>query len=484
MDLNIIRLITKYKTEVEILVPGFIGGQNWKLTNLNGITVLFGKNGSGKSVLLRQLRDTSHETIHYIIPERTGNLTFEASYLAQETSSEQRRAHSTTNFIDGYRQRIITRIQGYFLSRGAARVEKLPGNPEELESLLKLLLADFEITLRGETPPYIIKRLSNGQEVTDISQLSSGEAQLLTIALDILTIGAMWDIQNKDCRILLIDEPDAHLHPDLQVRLADFIMLVANKFKIQVIISTHSTTLLSALGQFGKESCSVIYLSRQKRDFQAEIFSENLKQLSACLGGHLLMGPLFGSPLLLVEGDDDYRVWSQVPRGGFLNLAVLPSNGEEIKIYQKLLEKIFASISEIKLMGHALLDGDKGLPIANEYNTQNYIKYIKLNCHECENLFLCDEILADLGITWDQAKEKLNQNADQYGNKAGQIKAVSNCDKRSIDIKLVINEISKILDSKNVHWTTRIGNKLGKGKPSGQLADFLGEQVVNSIWTQ
>ncbi len=54
------------------------------------------------------------------------------------------------------------------------------------------------------------------------------------------------------------------------------------------------------------------------------------------------MGPLFGSPILLVEGDDDYRIWSQVPRHHIVNLAVIPSNGDEIKHYQKTLESIFS----------------------------------------------------------------------------------------------------------------------------------------------
>lgn len=474
--------MTIHSDNINIGRPSHLGGGSWGLTGLTNITVLFGKNGSGKSILLRAWRDTDVPNIHYIIPERIGTLEFQPNFMAEQINPQQRKDRSTTNFSDSYRQQIISRIQGYFISRGASRTNELKGNPNELEELLTSLLPDFTISLRGQNPPYLLKRLSNGEEITNINALSSGESQLLTIALDVLTISAIWDIEEKAKRIILIDEPDAHLHPDLQVRFADFLIGVTKKFKIQFVVATHSTTLLSALGQFGNDKTSVIYLLKAQSNYVAQKFSDNLKELSACLGGHVLMGPLFGAPLLLVEGDDDYRVWSQVPRHGQINLAVIPCNGDEIKNYQKLLEKLFASISEPKILGHSLLDGDKGLPQPNENSTQNYIKFIKLDCHECENLFLTNEVLTTLGLTWEQAKEKLTADASNYGNKKEIIESLVAADRKTFDVKRIINEVGKILDNKNVHWTTRLGNKLGKERPTGQLAEFLGEQVVNSLW--
>ena len=61
-------------------------------------------------------------------------------------------------------------------------------------------------------------------------------------------------------------------------------------------------------------------------------FDNYLKKLSSVLGGHALVGPLFGAPLLLVEGDDDHRIWSHVPRQPEHKeiFAVLPCDGDEI----------------------------------------------------------------------------------------------------------------------------------------------------------
>ena len=33
-----------------------------------------------------------------------------------------------------------------------------------------------------------------------------------------------------------------------------------------------------------------------------------------------------------------------------------------------------------------------------------YIRYLQLACHESENLYLSDEVLSDMGTTWNEAK--------------------------------------------------------------------------------
>ncbi len=470
-----------YEQSVEI--PSPLGGQ-WRLRKLTELTVLFGKNGSGKSLLLRSWRDAHVRVAHYVIPERSGDIGFNPSYMQEQLDPNQRRDRFSRNYFSEYRQSIVSRVQGYFLARGSTRGEQLPGDPAEIESLLNQLLPDFVVGIHGANPPYKLTRFGSEQIVTSVDQLSSGEAQLLTIGLDILTMAAIWDIENASQRLLLIDEPDAHIHPDLQARFADFLVRTATRFKLQVVVATHSTTLLSALGQFGGTKTSVIYLDRMKEEFVASPFTAILKELASCLGGHVLMGTLFGVPLLLVEGDDDYRIWSQVPRHHVVNFAVIPCEGEEIKTYQKTLEGILGSIRDtsIEPVGYALLDGDKGLPMVNENNTQKHIRFLKLNCHEAENLFLTDEVLAQLNLNWTDAVAKIVSGSSGCGNKAEILASATSWDRQWSDIKNLINEISRILDPKNVHWTIRVGTAIGRNVPTGQLASFLGEDVLEALW--
>jgi predicted ATPase len=470
----------------EISVPRLqpLGGNFWNLSGMSPVTVLFGKNGSGKSLFLRGWRDLHPEEIHYVIPERTGEISFEPSYLQQQIDTKQRQEQGRRNFLREYRQHILARVQAYFIARGASHTQQLEGDPTVLEQLLAMLLPDFAVELVGKNPPYALKRLANDESVGGIDELSSGEAQLLTLGLDILTMAGIWEIQKPAKRLLLIDEPDAHIHPDLQVRFADFIIQVADKFSLQIVVATHSTTLLSALGQFGADQCGIVYFDRIHSDFVPQPFTTALKEIAACLGGHALMGPLFGAPILLVEGDDDYRIWSQVPRHHVTSFSVIPCHGEEIYTYQAALEKVFAALRENTgtPAGFALLDGDKSLPGASAGQPQNHIKFIKLDCHEAENLYLTDEVLQQIGTNWTDAANAIEAAAPSHGSKAGVLLNAQHWNRMNEDLKEVIAEVSLAIDQKHVHWTQRVGVSLGRIKPTEQLATFLGPAVIAELW--
>ena len=460
--------------------PGFLGGGQWELTGLHPINLIFGRNGSGKSMLLRKLRDRDSATRHYIVPERSGEISFDANLIVEVIEAARRSSHSQGNFAANYRQQIITRIQAYYTRRGTKRVAEIKHDPDDLLKAMSLILPDFTVRVKSETPFYDLRRSKDDATVTSVSNLSSGESQLLSLGLDIITIIGIWELDGQAKRVLLIDEPDAHIHPDLQIKLADFLCHIERTHNVQVFIATHSTTLLAALGQFAREKLGIIYVMPDRNRLASERYTQVAKELASLLGGHLLMGPLFGAPIMLVEGDDDYRVWVQVARSGQVNLCVLPCNGDEIKAYQKTLERMFTALSETtELRGLALVDGDKypaGAPAAK------YVPFVRLNCHEAENLYLSDEVLRELGCDWTAAREKIRGAASGFGAKEAALRSVVDADRRSADLKAVIAQVAEILDPKQLLWTVRVGKLLGRGRPTGMLADFLGAELMSHIW--
>ncbi|MEO6536772.1 MAG: AAA family ATPase [Candidatus Paceibacterota bacterium] len=476
-----------YFQEQEIGRPNHVGGGGiWRLRNLTDITVLFGKNGAGKSHLLRNFRDMSPAGSHYTSPERSGDINSDMGLMQQEMDSGSRTGRRNTNQSAQFRQEVMSRIPALLM-----RMASIPGGTalsnakEEILESLHLLLPEFNFRIVPENGTLQIARGATGEVVSSVNLLSSGEAEILALALDLLTICCMWQLDAAlPTKVLLIDEPDTHLHPDLQQHLAEFLVRLVQKYEVQMVVSTHSTTLLSALGFYGQEETSVIYLNNTVEIQTAIPFDETLQELATCLGGHALMGPLFGAPILLVEGDDDYKIWSQVPRHGKVRFAVIPSNGDEIYSYQQALEKVFTSLrSTPGISGYALLDGDKIVPTPSATHPQDRVQYLGMVCHEAENLYLTNEILAALGYAdWETACVRIRAEATNYGSIRTQLEACGEWNREQEDLKGLIGALSKILDPNGADWAIRVGKYLGTNRPSGQVGNFLGLGVVNALW--
>lgn len=474
-----------YEKSFTIDRPQHLGSGKWVLENITDITILFGRNGSGKSQLLRLLRDQDPQSRHYASPERGGEIRHDPGHTEQEFDFSQRANKRKYNFAPTYREEVISRIGTYLRKRGNIRTRSVKMNPEELEKFVSLLLPNFQFSIPNDGALiFKMKRLiPNEQDISSVNDLSSGEAEVFTLALDLLTMSAIWVLEDKEKRFFLIDEPDTHLHPELQQHLAKFLLELVKKFKVQLLIATHSTTLLSALGSYGGDKTSIIYLNNSQEEQKAIRFDKELKVLTACLGGHALMGPLFSFPLLLVEGDDDYKIWSEAVRHYNLNLSVIPCEGSRMEKYKKKLESLFASMlgQPTKPSAFVIKDKDESEELTHD-QSQLHVRTLKLNCRESENLYLTDKILEKIGTSWDQIKTKIQSDAQNFGNKSQKLLSLVSAERRDVDLKGLMDQLTTIIDPKRVDWRIRIGQVMGASRPDGELKEFLGENILNAFW--
>ncbi|MCY1160530.1 DNA replication and repair protein RecF [compost metagenome] len=140
---------------------------------------------------------------------------------------------------------------------------------------------------------------AEADQFRDLCQNSLGYNNLLYIA----SILAELALTKKESlyRLLLIEEPEAHLHPQLQVRLLDHLETVANDHNVQVIVTTHSTVLASSV-----KLDKIIHLTRHENP-QATALAEcglapnNLSFLNRWLD-ITKSNLLFASGVILVEG--------------------------------------------------------------------------------------------------------------------------------------------------------------------------------------
>jgi hypothetical protein len=125
------------------------------------------------------LRDNDRANSHYIVPERSGEITFDSGLIAQVIDAVSRSNISQCNFSSNYREQIVTRIQAYYTRRGTKPVALTKHDPSELLKAMALVLPDFTVGVKAETPFYDLKRTRDSATVSGVNELSSGESQLL-----------------------------------------------------------------------------------------------------------------------------------------------------------------------------------------------------------------------------------------------------------------------------------------------------------------
>lgn len=90
-----------------------------------------------------------------------------------------------------------------------------------------------------------------GQEVTyrSLEENSLGYNNLIylaTVLAELINIKEIGADQQGFLKILLIEEPEAHLHPQLQIKLLKYLQNETKNSNIQIIVTTHSSVLASA----------------------------------------------------------------------------------------------------------------------------------------------------------------------------------------------------------------------------------------------
>lgn len=98
--------------------------------------------------------------------------------------------------------------------------------------------------------------LDKAELFRDLDQNSLGYNNLLYLAT-VLAEFSYKSVEQEYLKLLLIEEPEAHLHPQLQIRLLKYLEKKANETGIQVILTTHSPVLSAAVSLD-----SIIHLSK------------------------------------------------------------------------------------------------------------------------------------------------------------------------------------------------------------------------------
>ncbi len=97
-----------------------------------------------------------------------------------------------------------------------------------------------------ESHSYYYKEREIGERL-NINNLSTGLKSFVIIK----TLLENGSLKQKD--VLILDEPEIHLHPDWQLRYAEIIVLLQKVFELTIILTTHSLHFVEALQYYAEK---------------------------------------------------------------------------------------------------------------------------------------------------------------------------------------------------------------------------------------
>jgi len=229
-------------------------------------------------------------------------------------------------------------------------------------------------------------------------RLSSGESETISLASEVLSFLAAVD--RSKLNVLLLDEPDVHQHPDLQGRFGQYLLEQVSKLdekdreKVVICIATHSTPLVCVLASSDMTSIGTKEFDSNTVDLAKP--TDNLRKVGPFFG-HPLSLSLSRDPILILEGEDDERVWQQAARtsqGKIRLFPVLATSVDQQSELENFTDRMLKAIYD-KPLAYSLRDGDKKVGILPPTGC---VERFRLQCYAIENTLLTTECLAKMNV--------------------------------------------------------------------------------------
>jgi hypothetical protein len=337
-----------------------------------GLTVILGPNGSGKTHLLRALKDgfgahLNGKKVRFLSAGRMGMMEqFRSDFDGHRGGAPNYDSATYGSKGDAVRRHQMESLVGDFQTL-AQRTDILIKIQERLRKLFKRdLLIEWDAgtlkilfaRLDGQSKPY-----SSGREASGLMHL----------------VGILAALYDDEVGALLLDEPEVSLHPQLQAFLLKEIISVAGHpseggNKKFVVIATHSTEMVQVTRPDDLLSLVFCYDLNfdpiQIAPDAGELKSKKIQGLIARLGQEHKLS-LFCKRPLLVEGPSDVMICSALSSKADVHLEasgsqLLPVIG---KGQMPIVIKLFRLLGKEPV---ALTDADgitDGLDLVNQFLT-------------------------------------------------------------------------------------------------------------------
>ena len=230
------------------------GIKNSEIIDLKSFNIIIGKNGAGKTRLLKALRDglssKNMSIIYAYFPDMHANFGVDISEEEYEIplyemifEGESIELGNFIKYIEQHGYDFLTEllrdIDKYSRYKKSVRKERAERIRDDLNTILEILIGrqlkfGSEITVKSSTYE------SEMNLRDDLTQMSPGELALFYLCILIIIIKHNKDDSKK--MVVLLDEPELHLHPKALINFIDY--LKSEKTVKMCCIATHSIFLI------------------------------------------------------------------------------------------------------------------------------------------------------------------------------------------------------------------------------------------------
>lgn len=465
------------------------------IRGISNINLILGRNGAGKSRFLRSL-DTALAGnpdfyVRYVSPERAGVFKPDGNVQnAMEQNKDWLRSVRSKNQADNFKAASANLLREIEL----AYLRRLQQSPHirtdldrnfETDRLNQINQLFPNISIEQDRSGYIFR--SSSGDVIPPDQISSGESEAIALASEIMYF--FETIDPDKFNLLLLDEPDVHLHPDLQARLAHFLTRSLDdvpadlRGAVAVCVATHSTALVCALAPSE-------YTAIGTKDFgqtvvQMSVASEQLRKVAPFFG-HPLSLSISNDVMLILEGEDDERVWQQAARsskGQIRLFPVLATTVDQQTHLESFCAHLLGALYDTPI-AYSLRDGDGS---REPLEPLGPVIRFRLQCYAVENAILADECLAVLGTDWAQFQASVGQwiGQNQEHRDVHQLRQLVAAPDRLRDVKIKpIRQLICAIAGSTKPWEVVLGQALGNLVPTPEalsttsLLSYLGPSAA------
>lgn len=287
-----------------------------EITLYSGVTIFVGPNGSGKTQTLKKLRDhfkkeLETSKVRYLSSNRLGE-------MEQYRSRVDQYSRSPNDYQVGSREKKQARHEIETVSGDFFAMDDKKDVYIKVAERLSVLFGR-QIYLRWDAGSMkVFFEKTDTQKEYSVAVEASGLVNVISI------LAAIFD---EDVQVLLVDEPEVSLHPQLQSYLLREINNAVKLYGKTVILSTHSTELLSFSNI--NDFSNLVFFDEKKVPVQInpnapELQGKKLKDFLLRMG-QIYKNGFFAKKVLLIEGASDLIICHSLINKLELNIDVAGS---------------------------------------------------------------------------------------------------------------------------------------------------------------